>query len=87
MTSPEGGTPSEDAGNRRFEDVPDQRDIHRHRRRKENAVLSWAKAIALGVKDTAEAMVEEGKKGARRASEEQWREYEAKVKHPRRPRD
>ncbi|MCC6382468.1 MAG: hypothetical protein IT304_08155 [Dehalococcoidia bacterium] len=50
----------------------------------ENAVVVWARAIALGIRDTARDVVEEGRKGARRAYEEGWRDYERKTKGRRR---
>lgn len=48
--------------------------------RDENAVLGWAKAIALGIRDTAQDVLDEGRKGARRAYEEGWQEYDRKTK-------
>lgn len=57
-----------------------------HQARAENPVVGWAKAIALGIRDTAHDVVEEGRKGARRAYEEGWRDYERKTRGRRRQR-
>ena len=46
--------------------------------------LEWARAIALGIRDTAHDMLDEGRKGAHDAYEEGWRRYDAKTKHRRR---
>jgi len=46
--------------------------------------LEWAKAIVLGVRDTAKDIVDEGREGAREAYDEGWRRYAAKTR--RRPR-
>lgn len=52
-------------------------------RANENAVVGWARAIALGIRDTAEDMLDEGRKGAHEAYEEGWKRYDAKTKHRR----
>lgn len=49
----------------------------------ENALVGWARAIALGIRDTAEDMLEEGRKGAHEAYEEGWKRYDAKTRHRR----
>lgn len=45
--------------------------------------LEWAKAVVLGVRDTAKDMVEEGRDGAREAYDEGWRRYAAKTRRRR----
>ncbi len=52
-------------------------------RANENVVVGWARAVALGIRDTAEDMLEEGRKGAHEAYEEGWKRYDAKTKHRR----
>lgn len=52
-------------------------------RANENALVGWARAIALGIRDTAEDMLEEGRKGAHEAFEEGWKRYDAKTKDRR----
>lgn len=49
-----------------------------------NPVIGWARAIALGIRDTAEDMVEEGRRGAAKAREEGWQRFDAKTKYRRR---
>lgn len=56
-------------------------------RRVERSALSWAKAIVGGIRDTAHAVVDEGRKSANETYEERWEEYEAKTKHRRRSHD
>jgi hypothetical protein len=50
---------------------------------KERGLLGWARAVALGIRDTAHDMLDEGRKGAHEAYEEGWRRYDAKTKHRR----
>ncbi|MBI2767488.1 MAG: hypothetical protein HYX53_16455 [Chloroflexi bacterium] len=52
--------------------------------RRENALFAWARAIVLGVQDTAKDVVDEGRRGAHEAYDAYWRRYEAKTKHRRR---
>jgi hypothetical protein len=54
-------------------------------RGRENPILGWAKAVVLGVRDTAHDIVEEGKKGAQRTYEARWQEYDEKTKRRRTP--
>ena len=49
-------------------------------------VVGWAKAIALGIGDTAKDMLDEGRSGAREAYREGWDEFDEKTKR-RRHRD
>lgn len=49
----------------------------------ENALIGWAKAIALGIRDTAEDMLEEGRRGAREAYSAGWDRFDDKTKHRR----
>ncbi|MGE5597109.1 MAG: hypothetical protein ACM3S1_13885 [Hyphomicrobiales bacterium] len=52
-----------------------------------NAVIDWARAIALGIRDTAKDMLEEGRRGAREAYQEYWDRFDEKVKRGRHRRD
>lgn len=54
--------------------------------RDENPLIGWARAIALGIRDTAEDMLAEGRRGARDAYDEGWDRFDAKTKHRRRPK-
>lgn len=47
----------------------------------------WLEAVALGVRDTAKEMLAEGRRVARAAYEDGWRDYEAKTRHRRKGRD
>lgn len=51
--------------------------------RRENPLIGWARAIALGVRDTAEDMLEAGRKGASEAYNEHWDRFDDKTKHRR----
>jgi hypothetical protein len=48
------------------------------------APLAWAKAVVLGIRDTAQDVVDEGREGAREAYDEGWRRYAAKTRYRRR---
>ena len=50
---------------------------------KENPVVEWAKAIALGLRDTANDVVAEGRRGARSKQSQMWDKFDAKTKHRR----
>ena len=50
---------------------------------KENTVVEWAKAIALGLRDTAGDVVDEGRRGARAKQSQMWDKFDAKTKHRR----
>ena len=50
-------------------------------RRPERGVLGWARAIALGIRDTAQDMLDEGRQGAREAYEDGWRRYDNKTRY------
>ena len=43
----------------------------------------WLTAVFLGIRDTAKAMLEAGRKGAHDAHDEGWERFEAKTKHRR----
>lgn len=78
MTSPEPGTPRND-----FEDEP-RRDSRRDwRDLEENPIVGWAKAIALGIADTAKDMLDAGREGARDAMDQGWERFDRKTKHRR----
>lgn len=49
------------------------------------APLEWARALALGVRDTLQEMLDEGRRGAREAYDESWERFDAKVRKRRRP--
>ena len=55
--------------------------------KEENDIVRWAKAIAFGVRDTAEDMLEEGRKVAHEAYNAGWQRYDANTKHRRPPRE
>jgi hypothetical protein len=59
---------------------PKRRNGPRH----ENAVLSWAKAIWGGLKDTAQEAVREGRRGAEEAYDDGWRRFDEKTRFRRR---
>lgn len=44
----------------------------------------WVEAVLGGVRDTARAMLDEARAGAREGYEEGWRRFERKTKRPRR---
>ncbi|MGI8927059.1 MAG: hypothetical protein ACR2HN_10500 [Tepidiformaceae bacterium] len=46
-------------------------------------MTGWARAIVLGIRDTAESMLEAGRKRARAAREEGWERFEEKTKQRR----
>ena len=48
-----------------------------------NFFVSWGRAIVLGVRDTAEDMLEEGRSGAREAFDEGWEKFDAKTRYRR----
>lgn len=47
----------------------------------ESFFVSWGRAIVLGIRDTAEEMLEEGRKGAREAFDEGWERFDAKTRY------
>jgi len=49
----------------------------------ENPIIGWAKAVVLGIGDTAKDMLREGKRGARQGMDEGWDRFDAKTKHRR----
>jgi hypothetical protein len=49
-----------------------------------DSVVGWARAIVLGVRDTAQDMVDEGRRGAHDAYDESWRDFDKKTKFRRR---
>ena len=49
----------------------------------ENPILGWAKAVVLGIGDTAKDMLHEGRRGAREAMEDGWDRFDSKTKHRR----
>jgi hypothetical protein len=52
----------------------------------DHPVVSWAKAIAGGLKDTARQVMDEGRKGANEAYDEGWRRFDDKTRFRRRGR-
>ena len=46
--------------------------------------IEWARAILLGIRDTAHDVLDEGREGARKAYDEYWRRFDAKTKSRRR---
>lgn len=49
----------------------------------DNPIVGWAKAIALGIADTAKDMLEAGREGAREAMDQGWERFDKKTKHRR----
>ncbi len=52
----------------------------------ENPVVAWAKAIAFGVRDTAQDVLAEGRKGAKQAYNEGWERFDEKTRYRRKPK-
>ena len=52
----------------------------------EGEVLAWARAVVLGLGDTARAMLDEARRGAREAYDEGWHRFEGKTKNRRKRR-
>lgn len=63
------------------EPAPEPVSSYSERRRKENPIVGWARAIVLGVRDTAEDMLDEGRRGAHDAYEESWQRFDKKTKY------
>ena len=49
----------------------------------ENPVVGWARAVVFGIRDTAEHMLEEGRRGAREAREDGWQRFDDKTRNRR----
>ncbi|MEP7216386.1 MAG: hypothetical protein ABI782_09035 [Anaerolineaceae bacterium] len=49
----------------------------------ENPVLGWARAVVFGIRDTAEHMLEEGRRGAHEAREAGWERFDDKTRNRR----
>ena len=78
MTSPEPEAPRND-----FEAEPGRDRRRNWRDPEENPIVGWAKAIALGIADTAKDMLEAGREGAREEMDEGWERFDRKTKHRR----
>ncbi|MCC7087543.1 MAG: hypothetical protein M9925_08970 [Chloroflexi bacterium] len=78
MTSPEPEVPRSEP-----EPGPERASRHDWRDLEKNPIVGWAKAIALGVADTAKDMLEAGREGARDAMDEGWERFDRKTKHRR----
>ncbi|WP_322819717.1 hypothetical protein [Tepidiforma sp.] len=48
--------------------------------REEHPLVAWAKAIVLGIGDTARDMLEAGRQAAREAMDEGWRRFDEKTR-------
>jgi hypothetical protein len=87
MTSPGHGTsPRDEPG--AWHDAPGSPEGEPKQRRdwrdlEENPLVGWAKAIALGIADTARDMLEAGRESARQAMDEGWERFDRKTKHRR----
>ena len=46
-------------------------------------LVSWGRAIVLGIRDTADEMLDEGRKGAREAFDEGWEKFDTKTRYRR----
>lgn len=51
--------------------------------RDEHPIIAWARAIVLGIGDTARDMLEAGRQGAREALDDGWRRFDEKTKRRR----
>ncbi len=51
--------------------------------RRENAIVTWARAIVLGIQDTAKDVLAEGRKGASDAYDEYWQRFDRKTRRRR----
>lgn len=76
-------TPDRDEPPRAPEPAPEAFEDAVDRDRAENPVLGWAKAIVLGIGDTAKDMLDEGRRGAREAMDHGWDRFDQKTKHRR----
>ena len=52
--------------------------------REEHPLIAWARAIVLGIGDTARDMLEAGRQAAREALDEGWQRFDEKTRHRRR---
>ena len=52
--------------------------------REEHPIVAWARAILLGIGDTARDMLEAGRQAAREGLDEGWRRFDEKTRHRRR---
>jgi len=52
--------------------------------REEHPIVAWARAIVLGIGDTARDMLEAGRQAAREALDEGWQRFDEKTRHRRR---
>ncbi|MEX0781710.1 MAG: hypothetical protein WD557_03600 [Dehalococcoidia bacterium] len=50
---------------------------------RENPLIGWARAIALGIRDTAQDVLDEGRQGARNKQSQMWSKFDSKTKHRR----
>lgn len=57
-----------------------------HREKQENPVVAWARAIAFGLRDTANDVLDAGREGAQEKSTEMWGRFRQKTRE-RRARD
>jgi len=78
MTSPEPLDPIESMPTM-IGELPEREDP----KSSENAIIGWAKALVLGIGDTAKDMLREGKRGARQGMDEGWDRFDAKTKNRR----
>ena len=74
--APEGALPSEP-------EALEPRSARARRVVQENPLLGWARAVVLGIGDTAKDMLEEGRRGAREAMDEGWERFDDKTKRRR----
>ena len=49
----------------------------------DNPVVDWARAIGLGIRDTAREMLEAGRKSAETGYDEGWKRFDKKTKYRR----
>jgi hypothetical protein len=50
----------------------------------ENPIVGWARAILGGIRDTAQDVVDEGRRGARAKQSQMWDKFDSKTRHRRR---
>ncbi|HML97360.1 MAG TPA: hypothetical protein PKD75_02700 [Tepidiformaceae bacterium] len=86
MSSPEPESPRHEPETPRAEPEPWPGEPRRRREWRNlegNPLVGWARAIALGIGDTAKDMLEAGREGARQAMDEGWDRFDRKTKRRR----
>ena len=50
---------------------------------RDNFLAAWARAVVLGIRDTADDMLDEGRKSARAAYDEGWERFDTRTRYRR----